>query len=154
MNKQIKVLEKMVKNRDWRVGIPKVAILYNEEKEACQAGIDALKAMQSSSDILPKREEHVCILSKKDLAITGKFIEGRTLKDWISYGKNQIIDIAAPLLAKVIQERDEIQRLRYIEQGAWEETKKYQDETVRVKKKKKRILSLKQKRSGERNIIM
>ena len=40
----------------------------------------------------PNRKEHIAILSNKELSLTGKLVEGRTVKDWIKYGYNQYHD--------------------------------------------------------------
>ena len=40
---------------------------------------------------IPGREEHIAILSNKELSTTGKLVEGRTIQDWIKYGRNQAI---------------------------------------------------------------
>lgn len=49
-------------------------------------------------------------------------------------GYNQSCDDHEPYIKSLTEENKRLQRARNIEQGAWEETKKYQDENVILKK--------------------
>jgi len=54
---------------------------------------------------MPKKKEHICLLSSKDLKLTGKLIECRTVKDWENFGFNNAVDEFKDMIERIFNLR-------------------------------------------------
>lgn len=79
------------------------------QSQALVKVIKLAKAYQSASLELPERQKHMVFLANEIDPETMNLKEGRTVKDWVKYGSNQMRDIALPIVTKLKERIDELE---------------------------------------------
>lgn len=99
-------------------------------EQAYQKSIQALEAIQKAGKMLPKAK----VIKKTEYPTRVEMTD-----IGFSYGYNDYRQKAIPIVAKLQEEIIEVNKARALEQGAWEETKKYQDKCVQLQKENEEL---------------
>jgi len=118
MNKDIEVIDRMIKGRSWEMTLPRKEQVYNEEREVLIRVKSALEAREKAEGVLPEKKNNrgKMVVGNFNSQIPDKIY---SIEYFINKEINNIINLCTPVVAKLIKERDEWEDKLRRENKSW-----------------------------------